>query len=113
MYAAVRAFSGKGTKTIFEAVTEHKADVEQIMCQIKGFVSYTIINTADGCISVIVCQDKKGIDESLQKAFDWIAKNASTVGAPTISRELVGPALMLHSDTAMDAVRNFTRSNAD
>jgi hypothetical protein len=107
MYAAVRAFAGKGAKTLFEAVTEHKADVEQIMRQIKGFVSYTIIDTADGCISVTVCQDKKGIDENLQKAFDWIAKNASTVGAPTISREFVGPALMLHSDTAKNAIGNI------
>ncbi len=103
MYAAVRAFAGKGAETLFEVVTEHKADVEQIMYQIEGFVSYTIIATADGCISVTVCQDKKGIDESLRKAFDWIAKNASTSGAPTISREFVGPALMLHANTAKNA----------
>jgi hypothetical protein len=34
-----------------------------------------------------VCQDKAGIEESLQKAKDWVAKNAGGTGvaAPKVS----------------------------
>ncbi len=34
-----------------------------------------------------VCNDKAGTDESLQKARDWIAKNAASTGvaAPKVS----------------------------
>jgi hypothetical protein len=29
---------------------------------------------------VTVCKDKAGVDESVQKAKDWIAKNAASTG---------------------------------
>jgi hypothetical protein len=109
MHAVARAFVGKGAKALFDALTKHKAHMEQILYQIKGFFSYTIIETSDGCISVTVCQDKAASDESQQKAWDWIAKNASTTGveAPTVSKEFAGPALLLHEDTAKNAIGNI------
>jgi hypothetical protein len=44
------------------------------------------MRTADGGASVTVCEDKAGTDESMQIARDWIAKNASNLGAspPTV-----------------------------
>ena len=57
------------------------------MGSVKGLVSYTLVRTADGGFSVTVCKDKAGTDESLQKAKDWMAKNAAGTGvaAPKIS----------------------------
>jgi hypothetical protein len=57
------------------------------MRSVKGFVSYTLARSNDGGFSVTVCHDKAGIDESLLKAKDWIAKNAGNAGvtAPKIS----------------------------
>jgi hypothetical protein len=40
------------------------------MTCLKGFVSYSLIRTADGGASVTVCEDKAGTDESLQVARD-------------------------------------------
>jgi restriction endonuclease Mrr len=61
--------------------------VEKLLRSVKGFVGYTLARSGDGGFSVTVCQDKAGIDESAQKAKDWVAKNAGTtgVGAPKIS----------------------------
>jgi hypothetical protein len=69
-------------------MSERKRDVETIMRPIKGFASYSLMRTADGCVSVTVCQDKAGTDESLRVAADWIKKNASNTGAsaPTVSK---------------------------
>ena len=66
---------------------KNKADVEKTMGSVKGLVSYTLVRTADGGFSVTVCKDKAGTDESLQKAKDWMAKNAAGTGvaAPKIS----------------------------
>ncbi|MEE8624014.1 MAG: hypothetical protein V3T19_01610 [Acidiferrobacterales bacterium] len=52
----------------------------------SGFVSYTLARTGDGGVSVTVCQDKAGTDESIQVATSWIKENMSmTVNPPTIS----------------------------
>jgi hypothetical protein len=55
------------------------------------FVSYSLVRTADGGLSVSVFQDKAGADESVKVARDWIGKNASNtgVGAPTVSEGTV------------------------
>ena len=87
MQAVVRTYSGKGAKELFDALEKSKADVERILRSVKGFVSYVLARSGDGGFSVTVCQDKAGIDESVQKAKDWIAKNAgnSGAGAPEVS----------------------------
>jgi restriction endonuclease Mrr len=87
MQAVVRAYSGKGAKELFDLLEKHKADVEKLMRSVKGFAGYTLVRTGDGGISVTVCQDKAGIDESMQKAKDWVAKNAGSTGvaAPKVS----------------------------
>ena len=79
---------------MFDVLEKQKADVEKQMRSVKGFVSYTLVRSGDGGFSVTVCQDKAGIDESVQRAKDWVAKNAGStgVGAPNVSAGSV----MLH-----------------
>ena len=66
------------------------------MRSVTGFSGYSLIRTAEGGVSVTVCADKVGINESVQKAKDWISKNASGggVGAPMVSEGSV--ILQLH-----------------
>ena len=58
-------------------LVKHKTDVEHLMRPIKGFVSYTLAHTADGGISVTVCETKAGTDEGANLAREWVAKNAA------------------------------------
>lgn len=81
MQTVVRTYSGKGAKELFDVLEKHAADVEKLLRSVKGFVGYTLVRSSDGGFSVTVCQDKAGIDESVQKAKDWIAKNAGSTGA--------------------------------
>jgi len=39
---------------------------------VPGLVSYTMLRTDDGGISVTVCQDKAGTDESVRLAADYL-----------------------------------------
>ena len=74
MHAVIRSYSGSGAKALF-------------IRSISGFVSYSLIRTDDGGITVTVCNDKAGTDESIQAARDWIQTNASDLGIdpPSIS----------------------------
>ena len=88
MQTIIRTYSGKGTKELFEVLEKNKADVEKLLRSVNGFVSYTLARSEDGGFSVTVCRDKAGIDESVEKARDWIAKNAKNTGvaAPKVSQ---------------------------
>ena len=66
---------------MFDVLEKHTAEVEELMRTVKGFVGYTLARSGDGGFSVTVCHDKAGVDESVQKAKDWIAKNAGSTGA--------------------------------
>lgn len=81
MHTVIRRFSGKGAKELFDLIEKRTSDVEALMRSVKGFVGYTLARTSDGGFSVTVCQDKAGVDESVQKAKDWIAQNAASAGA--------------------------------
>ena len=80
MQTVIRKYSGKGARELFDLVEKRAADVEELMRSVKGFVGYTLARSGDGGFSLTVCQDKAGIDESVQKAKDWIAKNAGSTG---------------------------------
>jgi len=81
MHAVIRTYINAGSKKLFDVLEERKADVEAAIRTVPGLVSYTLLRTGDGGISVTVCQDKTGADESVRIARDWVQKNASNAGA--------------------------------
>ena len=87
MHAVVRNYSGTGSKELFDLLEARKGEVESLIRSVPGFVAYSLIRTDDGGISVTVCQDKAGTDESLQLAKNWIQENAADLdtSAPTVS----------------------------
>ena len=80
MHAVIRTYSGAGAKKLFDLLQTRKADVEKLIRAVPGFVSFSLIQTADGGASLTVCSDKAGTDESVRVARDWIVKNAADVG---------------------------------
>ncbi len=87
MHAVVRTYSGQGANTLFILLEQRKAEVERIIRGVIGFRSYTLISTDDGGVTITVCQDKEGTDESMQVAGDWIHENAEDLGVspPSVS----------------------------
>ena len=89
MDVVVRTYTGKGSKELLSVLEKHKTDVEKLMRTVKGFESYTLARSSDGegGLSMTVCQDKAGTEESVRLAKDWISKNASniSVDAPKVS----------------------------
>lgn len=89
MEVVVRTYSGKGSKALFSLLEKNKAELEMLMRSVKGFESYTLArsNESDGGLSMTVCHDKAGTEESGRVAKEWLAKNASGISmdAPKVS----------------------------
>lgn len=102
MHAVIRTYAGSGASELFDLLQQRKSDVEGLMRPIEGFVTYLLVRTADGGTSVTICQDKAGTDESLRRAREWVATNASGIGAgePTVSE---GPVILHSQQSDMSA----------
>jgi hypothetical protein len=87
MHAVVRSYSGPGAKDFFKLLAARRSEIESIIRGVQGFVAYTLIETADGGLSVTVCRDKAGTDESVTRAREWVQANASAtgIGQPSVS----------------------------
>ncbi len=87
MYTVIRSYTGSGAVALLDLLEERKEEVESLIRSVTGFASYSFFRTVDGCVSVTVCEDKEGTDESLQLARNWIQENASDldVSPPTVT----------------------------
>ena len=73
MYAVIRNYPG--ASQLFDLLDSKKEDVERAIRGVPGLVSYTLLRTVDGGVSVTVCQDKSGADESVRVAGEWVRAN--------------------------------------
>jgi hypothetical protein len=80
MKAIIRKYSGQGASQLIDAIEAHSAEVQSVIGSVKGVTYYALVRTADGGFTVTVC-DQAGIDESTQRAREWIAENAGEIGA--------------------------------
>ena len=103
MHAVVRSYSGAGAKELMDVLEDRKAEFESVIRAVTGFVAYSLIRTRDGGLSITVCQDKTGTDESIKVARDWVRKNASGLGSEPLVANLSlaviteGPVILLAS----------------
>ncbi|OYD83624.1 hypothetical protein CHT98_14100 (plasmid) [Azospirillum brasilense] len=79
MHAMIRSYSGKGGKELADFLVQRQAEVKAVIGGVQGLVSYDIIRTGEGCMTITVCNDKAGTDESLAKARTWLKENASHI----------------------------------
>ena len=85
MYAVIRQWTG--ASELADAMMSRRAEVEQVIGGVPGFVSYHMVRADDRLTSVTVCQDKAGTDESTRVAGQWVRENLpdAKLGAPQIS----------------------------
>lgn len=77
MHAVVRTYSGKGAAELFAFLATRKDEIEAEFRKINGFLSYALIKTEDGGLSVTVGKTKGAINKSATVARNWLAKNAT------------------------------------
>jgi hypothetical protein len=87
MYVVVRSYSGQGASELFDLLGQRDEDVKSLIGGVPGFVSYAAFRSGDGGMTVTVCQDKTGTDESSRRAAEWVKENVSTTGNPPVITE--------------------------
>jgi hypothetical protein len=87
MHAVVRSYSGPGASELFDLVGQREEDVKNLIGTVPGFVSYAAFRSGDGGVTVTVCQDKTGTDESSRRAAEWVKENVSSMANPPVVTE--------------------------
>jgi hypothetical protein len=83
MHVVVRSYSGDGTSELFDLLEQRADDVKELIGGVPGFVSYAAARTgADTGVTVTLCQDKAGTDESSRRAAEWVKDNVTATGNP-------------------------------
>ena len=86
MYAVVRSYSGQGASELFDQLEQRNEEVKDLIGGVAGFVSYTAFRSSEGGLTVTLCQDKTGTDESSRRAAEWVKENVGvTVDPPTVT----------------------------
>jgi hypothetical protein len=84
MYMVVRSYSGQGASELFDLLGQREEDVKSLISGVPGFVSYAAVRSGDGGMTVTVCQDKAGTDESSRRAAAWVKENVSAMANPPV-----------------------------
>lgn len=82
MYVVVRSYSGQGASEVFDVIGQREEDVKDLISGVPGFVSYAAVRSGDGGVTVTVCDDKAGTDESSRRAAEFVKENVSGTADP-------------------------------
>ena len=86
MYGVVRAYSGQGATELFDLLGQREEDVKALITGVPGFVSYAAVRSGDGGVTVTICEDKAGTEESSRRAAEWVKENVGeTTNPPSIT----------------------------
>jgi len=73
MHNTIRRWNG--ASALIAEIERRPQEVEDIISSTPGFVAYHAVKSGDTLISVTVCQDKAGTDETTRRAAEWVRKN--------------------------------------
>lgn len=81
MHVMTRSYFGEGAAELAKLLISRRSEVEKLISDVPGLVSYDLVETKDGCFTVTACEDKAGTDRSLVVAKEWLKANAGHIGA--------------------------------
>ena len=85
MHATVRRYVGNAE--LADQLAGRHDEIKALIEGVSGVVAYYLFKADDGTVSVTVCQDQSGTEESNQVAANWLSENMPEVAAspPEIS----------------------------
>jgi hypothetical protein len=73
MFASIRKYSG--APMLSDELLKHQDAIKSVLRPIRGFHAYTLVRTNDGAISVTLCEDRAGAEESNRATSTWLTNN--------------------------------------
>ena len=76
MYAVVRRYTD--ATELSDALVQHLEQIKATLSTVPGFKAYHALRTADGgLVTMTVCEDQAGTQESSRRAAEWVRNNLS------------------------------------
>ena len=90
MYATVRSYSDSA---LAGALAGRADEIRTVISEVPGFRAYYLVEADSGTVSITVCDDQAGAEESNRVAADWLKDNMPELAgaAPAVS---AGPVLI-------------------
>jgi hypothetical protein len=85
LFASIRKYNG--TPALAEELFKRQDEIKSVLRPIPGFHAYYMVNTGDGVLSMTVCEQRAGAEESNRVAATWLKDKLSTLAthAPEIT----------------------------
>jgi len=85
MFASVRKYNG--APTMVEELVKRQDEVRSALTPIRGFNAYYLLKSDDGALSMTICEDRAGVEESNRVASTWLKDKLPTFSsrAPEIT----------------------------
>jgi hypothetical protein len=74
MYVSVRRYRGMAPNAV-DQIIPRRQEIEPLMKGVPGFRAWYLMRTDDGMITVTVCDDRTGAEESVRVAGEYVRQN--------------------------------------
>lgn len=92
MFASIRKY-GNGPAMVDELV-KREDDIKSVLRPVAGFHAYYLLKTSDGAISLTVCDNRAGAEESNRVAAAWLKDKLPTFA--TRSPDITTGEVLIH-----------------
>jgi hypothetical protein len=76
MFASIRNYHG--APTLVEELVKREGEIKSVLTPIRGFHAYYLLKSNDGALSMTVCEDRAGVEESNRVASAWLKDKLPT-----------------------------------
>jgi hypothetical protein len=85
MFASIRKYTG--APTLADELVTRQDEIQAVLRRVAGFHAYYLLKTGDGAISMTLCEDRAGAEESNRVAANWLKDKLPTFAtrAPEVS----------------------------
>jgi len=81
MFATIRKYNG--VPQMSDELLKRQEDIKSVLNPIRGFHAYYLVKSNDGVVSMTLCEDKAGVEESNRVAATWLKDNLPTFATRT------------------------------
>ena len=92
MFASIRKYSG--APQLVDELVKKQDEIKTVLQPLSGFHAYYLLKTSEGAISLTVCENKAGAEESNRVEATWLKDKLPTFA--TRAPEITAGEVRLH-----------------
>lgn len=88
MHASIRQYRSSDAAEVGRRANDPSTGFPPVARQITGFQAWYLIDSGDGTLTTVtICDDESGVDQSVEKAREWVGDNAADLveGSPDVT----------------------------